>query len=110
MSTPGRRAVVGWLVALGAFLALDSCWLTFTASRLYAPRIGNLMAAEVDWRAAALFYLVYLAGLTAFCVLPALRLPGHRFAAARGAAFGFVSYATYDLTNQATLQGWSWVA
>jgi len=88
-----------------AFLALDALWLVTMAERLYRPAIGHLMQAGFDVRAAAAFYVIYLAGVTGFAVLPAA---GVRAAAVRGAAFGLVAYATYDLTNQATLRGWPW--
>jgi len=100
-----RLAILRYAITATAFLALDAVWLTFANSRLYQPAIGGLMRGDVDWLAAALFYVVYIAGLVGFCVTPARSAA---LAAWRGAAFGFVAYATYDLTNQATLRGWPW--
>ena len=88
-----------------AFLLLDAAWLWAMGTRLYRPAIGHLMAAQVDWIAAALFYLLYLAGLLGFALAPSKDTGG---AAVRGALFGLVAYATYDLTNQATLRDWPW--
>jgi len=97
------------LVAFGCgalvFLALDALWLGAMGSRLYRPAIGHLMRESFDLVAAAAFYVIYFAGMVGFAVLPSARPRG---AALRGAFFGLVAYATYDLTNQATLQGWSW--
>lgn len=101
MQRPFRTALVTTL----AFLALDAAWLTFSGPRLYRPAIGHLMAASVDWPAAAMFYVVYIAGLLGFAIAPA-RSP--RIAMWRGALFGCVAYATYDLTCQATMNGWPW--
>ena len=108
MKHPPGRLLLAYLAALGCFLLLDACWLALMGPRLYRPAIGALMAAEVDWPAAGLFYLLYLFGLLAFAILPALdrRQPG--LAARLGALLGLVAYGTYDLTNQATLLGWPW--
>lgn len=99
-------------VAYGAtalvFLTLDALWLGTMASRLYRPLLGSLMLARPDLLAAAAFYLLYLAGVVGLAILPALNDGRWVGALARGAGLGLVAYATYDLTNQATLQGWSW--
>ncbi len=87
------------------FVALDAIWLTLTAQRLYRPAIGHLMREGFNFGAAALFYLAYGVGLVSFVILPAPRV---RDAWARGALFGLIAYATYDLTNQATLRDWPW--
>lgn len=94
-----------YAVAALVFLALDAVWLSATGSRLYRPVLGELMRPDFDMLAAAAFYICYLAGLTRFAIRPARSL---REAAAQGAFFGFVAYATYDLTNQATLVAWRW--
>jgi uncharacterized membrane protein len=104
VNSPSRFILAFALAAL-AFLALDAVWLTTMASRLYRPAIGHMMREDFDVLAAAAFYAIYLAGLVVFVVLPAASPRG---AAARGALFGLVAYATYDLTNQATIVGWPW--
>lgn len=88
-----------------SFLALDAVWLTLTGPHLYRPAIGHLMRSDVDWAAAALFYAVYVLGMLAFVLRAS---DGPRHAALRGAGFGFVAYATYDLTCQATMKDWPW--
>jgi uncharacterized membrane protein len=101
----GRRFAVAFAAAAVVLLALDAAWLTTMAGRLYRPALGSLMRSDFDPLAAAAFYAIYLMGLVVFAVEPALNA---RSALARGAFFGFVCYATYDLTNQATLAGWPW--
>jgi uncharacterized membrane protein len=108
MKSLPRPLFLAYLAALGCFLLLDACWLALMGQRLYRPAIGTLMAADVDWLAAALFYPVYVLGLLVFVVMPALERSDPGLALRRGALMGFVAYATYDLTNQATLLGWPW--
>ncbi len=104
-ASPFRRFVVAFAAAALVFLLLDAAWLTTMASRLYRPAIGHIMREDFDALAAAMFYAIYLAGVVVFVVRPA---PDGRAALARGALFGLVCYATYDLTNQATVVGWPW--
>ena len=90
-----------------SFLALDSIWLSLAAGRLYRPRLGSLLLEQFAIAPAAAFYLIYVAGILAFAIAPALETGRWTSALARGAMLGLVAYATYDLTNQATLRGWS---
>lgn len=90
------------------FLALDAAWLGTMASRLYRPILGALMLERPDVLAAAAFYLLYVAGVVVLAIAPALNDGRWLAALGRGACLGFIAYATYDFTNQATLQGWSW--
>jgi uncharacterized membrane protein len=99
------RPVLALLLVLPVFLALDAVWLTLAADKLYRPAIGHLMREGFDGSAAALFYLLYGCAMVGFVVLPSRDT---RAALLRGACFGLVAYATYDLTNQATLRGWPW--
>lgn len=108
MIRSSRTLLVAYFVAMGGFLALDACWLTFMGPRLYRPQLGGLMASAVDWTAAVLFYVLYMTGILLFAVVPALESGRPAGAVARGAVFGLIAYATYDLTNQATLLGWPW--
>lgn len=88
-------------------LALDGLWLTFTLKRFYAPRMAHLMADSPDFLAAGMFYLIYAAGLSVLVVAPAVKGgTGAWKVFLTGALFGLVCYATYDLTNQATLKAW----
>lgn len=91
------------------FLAMDAVWLGAMSSRLYRPRIGALMADKPELVAAAIFYLTYLAGILVLAIMPAAREESWRRLVINAAVFGFCAYATYDLTNQATLRGWSTV-
>lgn len=98
-----------YLATFVIFMAIDAVWLTQMASRLYQPTIGHLLAPEPDLFAALVFYLVYILGMVVFTVKPGQMESSIKPAAGRGALFGFVAYATYDLTNQATLQNWPWI-
>jgi uncharacterized membrane protein len=99
------RPIPALLLVLPVFLALDAIWLTLAADNLYRPAIGHLMREGFDGLAAALFYLLYAGAMVGFVVMPARNV---RAALLRGACFGLVAYATYDLTNQATLRDWPW--
>jgi uncharacterized membrane protein len=103
-----RTIALAWILAAVFFLALDAVWLTLMTPRLYQPVIGHLLRQPFDMLAAVLFYVVYVSGMVSLAIAPALAARSVAQAAARGATLGFVAYATYDLTNQATLQGWSW--
>lgn len=88
-------------------LVMDGVWLTVMGDKLYRPVLGDFMAKSVNLAPAVAFYLIYLAGLTFLATVPALREGSIVRAVVNGAVFGFVAYATYDLTNQATLTRWS---
>lgn len=81
-------------------------WLGLAAKNFYAKHIGFLMKANVNWAAAILFYLLFLAGLVVFVIAPAFEKDSWIHALILGALFGLITYATYDLTNLATLKGW----
>jgi len=104
------RSVIAYLSTLVVFAALDFVWLGFIAKDLYRNGIGHLMLETPNWTAAVLFYLIYIAGLVFFAVLPALAANPEAGTWTRAtiyaALFGFFCYATYDLTNLATLKGW----
>jgi uncharacterized membrane protein len=89
-----------------AMAALDAIWLTQVGPRLYRPAIGELLADRPDMRAAIAFYLIYVSGIVFLAVGPALRDGSLMRATIAGAVLGLVAYATYDLTNQATLRVW----
>lgn len=89
------------------FAAFDAVWLTTMTDRFYKPLLGSLLAPVPDMRAAVVFYLISIFGTVFFAVHPALKTGSWHRATLNGAILGFVAYATYDLTNQATLAGWS---
>lgn len=100
-------------IATGIFFgALDAIWLRFAGPALYRPALGDLLADKFRVGPAVAFYFIYVAALTFFAVVPGLALnqtgtiQGTAVAVMRGALFGFAAYATYDLTNQATLKRW----
>lgn len=96
-------AYVGTAVA---FAAIDFVWLSTMTERFYKPVIGPIMAPKPDMVAAVLFYVIYIGGIVFFAIAPALKEGAWTRAALNGAVLGFVAYATYDLTNQATLAVW----
>jgi uncharacterized membrane protein len=85
---------------------IDFIWLAFIAKNLYARSIGHLMTDKVNFVAAFIFYLVFIGGLTHFVTLPAWQEGITHRVVFNAALFGFVTYATYDLTNLATLKDW----
>lgn len=99
--------IVAYLATAASLLMLDSAWLSLTASRLYRAHLGSLLRTDFALIPAAGFYLIYIGGILIFAIGPALQSGRWMSALARGAMLGFVAYATYDLTNQATMKGWS---
>jgi uncharacterized membrane protein len=95
-----------YLITFLAFLGIDSLWLGLIAPAFYRSQIGHLMAENANFPAAAAFYLIYIFGMVFFVIEPAMRGGSLKQAVLRGALYGFVTYATYDLTNHATLQDW----
>ena len=91
---------------LAAFAVMDLIWLGLIAKNFYRTQLGDLMAQNFQIWAALAFYLVFPVGLVIFAVRPEDTGIGIRGAAIAGALFGFFAYATYDLTNLATLRGW----
>ena len=94
-----------YAIAASLFVLFDAIWLGVVAKNLYATELKGLMTNNVKWAAAALFYAVFIAGLIYFVVAPALKADSGSSVLFAGAFFGFVTYATYDLTNYATLKG-----
>lgn len=95
-----------YMVSLIVFLAADFVWLAYISKNIYAKHLGYIMAENVVWWAAIVFYLLFVAGLVFFVISPALRRQSLEYAAYAGALFGLITYATYDLTNLATLKDW----
>lgn len=93
-------------VAFVVFMAIDAVWLTLVAKNFYKQQIGYIMAKNPNLVAALIFYLIFIAGLVAFVIIPALDKKMWSQALLMGAFFGLVTYATYDLTNLATLKDW----
>lgn len=99
--------LIPYIASLAAFLGLDMVWLGIMAPRLYRSTMGDIALSSAALAPAAIFYFLYPMGLVFFAVQPSIRNGNWPTAAVHGALFGFFTYATYDLTNQATLRNWS---
>lgn len=93
-------------IALPVFFAIDMVWLGFVARGFYREQIGTLMKSDVNWAAAIIFYLIFIAGLVVFVISPAVEKQSWTHALLFGALLGLVCYATYDLTNLAVAKDW----
>ena len=101
------QPAVAFIAALAVFALCDFAWLGFIAKGFYQAQIGPLLLDTPKWSAAALFYPMYIAGIVFFCVAPALVQGSWTRALGLGVALGLLGYGTYDLSNLATLKGWS---
>ncbi len=95
-----------YLLTAPVFFAIDLVWLGYVARDFYQDQLGSLLSPTVNWPAAFAFYLLYIVGIMIFAVAPALEKGSLVRAVVLGGLFGFFTYATYDLTNLATLRGW----
>lgn len=102
------KYVAAYVGAGLSMAVIDAAWLISMMDRLYKPTLGSLLKQPIDFTAAIAFYLIYILGVTVLAIAPALKEGGLMRALVGGAVLGLVAYATYDLTNQATLNGWSW--
>ncbi len=102
-----RTILTAYVVTALIFLGLDLSWLGSTVNSFYRPRLAGMLMEKPNLAIGGLFYLLYVVGILVFVVLPALRGGGWSHAALMGALFGFIAYATYDMTNLATLRGYS---
>lgn len=97
---------IAYVATAVVFLVVDLVWLTQIARQFYASRLGDLLLEQPNVGIAVGFYLVYVLGIIIFAVAPALKTGELQTALIYGCLFGFFAYATYDLTNLATLKGW----
>jgi len=97
--------IAAYIASAVSFLALDALWLGVVAQKLYQREFGPMLLDKPNMVAAAAFYALYLVGVVFFAVKPAIEAGSWSRAALNGALFGLVAYATYDLTNLATLKG-----
>lgn len=95
-----------YLLTIPVFFAIDLLWLGVVAKSFYQSNLAHLLSPLVNWPAALLFYFMYIVGIILFAVKPGLDAESLAKAALWGALFGFFTYATYDLTNLATLRQW----
>ena len=99
--------LIAYVTILVVFGIIDAIWLSQMAAKLYRPMLGDMMVDNVRIIPAVVFYLFFPIGLVVFAVMPALRDGSFLSAFAAGALLGALCYATYDLTNYATLKNWT---
>lgn len=95
-----------YALTLVIFFLVDIVWLGVISKKLYKEYLGHLMAPNVNWVAALVFYFLFIAGLVFFVIMPAIEKGDLMYAITVGAFFGLITYGTYDLTNLATLRDW----
>ncbi|WP_417686539.1 DUF2177 family protein [Roseibium sp.] len=98
--------LVAYIATAVVFLGIDYVWLAHVSRGFYAERLGHLLMEKPNMAAAAGFYAIYVVGIVIFAVAPALRTGSLSTALIYGGLFGFFAYATYDMTNFATLKDW----
>jgi len=101
------RFLAGYLAFLVAFGICDAIWLTTVTQKLYRPALGEALLDQIRYVPAALFYFGFPLGVIHFALMPALRDGTGQTALINGALLGLFAYATYDLTNYATLRSWT---
>ncbi len=103
---PIHKLLLSYLLTALFFFAIDMVWLGLIAKNLYRKYLGGFLSDTVNWKAAIIFYLIFIVGIFIFAILPAVEKASLGKAILLGALFGFFTYATYDLTNLATLKNW----
>ena len=95
-----------YALTVPVFFAVDIVWLGLVAKKFYQNNLGFILSPDVNWSAAIAFYLLYICGILIFAVVPALEKESLGKALLWGCLYGFFTYATYDLTNMATIKNW----
>ncbi len=95
-----------YAIALPICFLLDLVWIGFVANGFYRTQLGELMKTNITWSAAISFYVLFIIGLVFFVIAPAVEKQSLLYALGAGAFFGLIAYATYDLTNLATIKNW----
>lgn len=102
-----KSFLISYATAFVSMLAIDAVWLSVMAKRFYTPYIGHLLADAPRFVPAGIFYVLYILGVVFFVISPALTSGASLLKVfLSGALLGLFAYATYDLTNQATLKSW----
>lgn len=91
------------------FFAIDMVWLVLVARGFYQKHLGFLLKDDPNWLAAIVFYLLFIFGLLVFVIVPSLDAGSTKKVLALGCLYGVITYATYDLTNLATVENWPWI-
>jgi len=94
------------MITFIVFMTIDLIWLGVVAKKLYNKYLGYIMAKNINWLAAVIFYIIFVIGMLIFVIQPALAKDSMQHIILYGMAYGFITYATYDLTNLATLKDW----
>jgi uncharacterized membrane protein len=100
------KLFISYVLTFIVFFIIDMVWLGFIAKDLYKKYLGGFLSEQVNWVAAIVFYLLFIVGVFIFAILPSVEKNSWVSAVTLGALFGFFTYATYDLTNLATLKDW----
>ncbi len=100
------KIIVSYLLTSVVFFAVDMLWLGLIAKDLYRKYLGDFLSSQINWTAAIIFYLLFIVGISIFAIYPAVQKDSIFSAVILGALFGMFTYATYDLTNLATLKDW----
>jgi uncharacterized membrane protein len=95
-----------YLATLVVFFAVDMFWLGVVSKDFYKKHLGFIMAPEINWYAALIFYFLFIFGVLVFVVLPGIKENEWPMMLVKAALFGLITYATYDLTNLATVKDW----
>jgi uncharacterized membrane protein len=95
-----------FIISFIMFIVVDLIWLGFIAKDLYRKYLGDFLSPTPNWKAAIVFYVLFIAFLVIFVLLPGVDKQSLSYVMLYGALFGFITYATYDLTNLATLKNW----
>jgi len=101
-----KIVIIGYLLTFIVFLIVDMLWLGVIAKNIYQRYLGSFLTDSVNWTAAIIFYFIFVVGISIFVIYPSVNKDSVYNAIFMGALFGFFTYATYDLTNLATLKGW----
>ena len=102
-----KLVLTSTLIAAFIFLIIDILWLSFSVKSFYGPRIGHLFADKPVIWAAAMFYIIYVVGLAVVIIEPSINFDDTSKFLFKAFMFGLVAYGTYNLTNMATVKGWS---
>lgn len=100
------KLITTYLIAFLSFFAIDMLWLGIIAKTYYKTKLGFILSPNQKWTAAMVFYLIYVGGILFFAINPSLKEMDWKVGLINGAVFGAMCYATYDLTNMATIAKW----
>ena len=100
------RILLTYAVSVPVFFTVDMIWLGVIAKGFYRKALEPLLTPNINWTAAIIFYFLFLFGILVFALLPGMEKRSLGYTVVMAALFGFIAYATYDLTNLATLRDW----